>query len=192
MAYTPTNWEESTSPLGPTNLNKIEQGIKEAHDKLEPTAIASLLLDIFYPVGWYIETSDTSYNPNTALGGTWELEAEGLVHVSSGPNYPVSSNAQDGGVKEVTLTAAQSGRPAASITTSSNGAHTHNYSYANRSSFKESGGTTQHYQHSGYETKATTSAGAHTHTASIPAVNASQPHTNMMPHKNINRWHRTA
>lgn len=192
MAYTPTNWEESTTSLGPTNLNKMEQGIKAAHDMLEPTKIASLLLDIFYPVGWYIETSDTSYNPNTALGGTWVLETEGLVHVSSGTNYPVSANAQDGGVAEVTLTAAQSGRPEATVDTESNGAHTHNYSYANRSSFTESGSSSSHYQHSGYSTKATTSAGAHTHSVTIPSADASESHTNMMPHKNVNRWHRTA
>lgn len=192
MSYTPTNWEESTTPLGPTNLNKIEQGIKEAHDKLEPSALASLLLDIVYPVGWYIETSDTTFNPNTALGGTWELETEGLVHVSSGTNYPVSSNAQDGGVKEVTLTAAQSGRPEATVDTESNGAHTHTYSYANRSSFTESGSSTSHYQLSSYSNRATTEAGAHTHSVTIPSADASEAHTNMMPHKNVNRWHRTA
>lgn len=48
------------------------------------------LIDIFYPVGSYYETSDTTFNPNTTWGGTWILETEGQVHVSAGTNYSVS------------------------------------------------------------------------------------------------------
>lgn len=192
MAYTPTNWEESTTTLGPTNMNHIEQGIYEAHQKLEPTALASALLDIFHPVGIYFETSDTSFNPNTAWGGTWVLEAEGLVHVSSGTNYPVSSNTQDGGVAEVTLTAAQSGTQSQSITTSYAGEHSHNYYYANRSKFEESGSGTSHYQHSGYAWSGTSVSGGHTHTMTVEEKNALEAHTNMQPYKIVNRWHRTA
>ena len=33
------------------------------------------LLDFFYPVGIYIETSDNDYDPNKSLGGSWELES---------------------------------------------------------------------------------------------------------------------
>ena len=42
----------------------------------------SELLDIFYPVGSYYETSDTSFNPNTSWGGTWVLENDGTSLVS--------------------------------------------------------------------------------------------------------------
>lgn len=49
-------------------------------DKLGMTDI----LDIFYPVGSYYETSDTTFDPNTSWGGTWVLETGGQVHVSSG------------------------------------------------------------------------------------------------------------
>lgn len=35
-----------------------------------------------YPVGSYYETSDTSFNPNNAWGGTWVLENDGTVLVS--------------------------------------------------------------------------------------------------------------
>lgn len=208
MAYTPTIWEESSTPLGPTNMNKIERGIKDAHDMLEPTALSLALLDIFHPVGMYIETSDTTFNPNTAWGGTWELEAEGLVHVSSGTNYPVSNKAKDGGEKEVTLTAAQSGRPEASVNTSSAPNHSHaigdgTWAFStykgSRSSetvgpIAGSGYKISQVTESGSWSGAGTTAGngAHAHSVSIPAANASQPHTNMMPHKNINRWHRIA
>lgn len=48
------------------------------------------LLDLFYPVGSYYETSDANFNPNTAWGGTWYKEIQGQVHISAGSNYTVS------------------------------------------------------------------------------------------------------
>ena len=43
-------------------------------------------LDVFYPVGSYYETSDTSFDPNVAWGGTWTEDTAGrvLVAVDSG------------------------------------------------------------------------------------------------------------
>ena len=40
------------------------------------------MLNLFYPVGSYYETSDTSFNPNTAWGGTWVEDTAGKVLVS--------------------------------------------------------------------------------------------------------------
>ena len=40
------------------------------------------LLDFIYPVGSYYETSDTSFNPNTAWGGTWLEDTKGRVTVA--------------------------------------------------------------------------------------------------------------
>ena len=48
-------------------------------------------LDTFYPVGSYYETSDASFDPNVSWGGTWELEASGNVHVSSGTGYTIGA-----------------------------------------------------------------------------------------------------
>lgn len=45
------------------------------------------LLDFFYPVGCFFETSDIEFNPNKSWGGEWELETEGLVHIGAGENY---------------------------------------------------------------------------------------------------------
>ena len=44
------------------------------------------LLDIFYPVGSYYETSDASFNPNTAWGGTWVEDSTGKVTVAQDTN----------------------------------------------------------------------------------------------------------
>lgn len=40
------------------------------------------LIDLFYPVGSYYETSDTSFNPNTAWGGTWVEDTAGRTTVA--------------------------------------------------------------------------------------------------------------
>lgn len=53
------------------------------------TAAGGSLIDFFYPVGSYYETSDTTFNPNIRWGGTWVLETEGQVHISAGENYEV-------------------------------------------------------------------------------------------------------
>lgn len=40
------------------------------------------LLDMFYPVGSYYETSDTSFDPNVSWGGTWVEDSVGRVTVA--------------------------------------------------------------------------------------------------------------
>ena len=70
------------------------------------------MIDRFYPVGSYYETSDTTFNPNVSWGGTWSLETEGQVHVSGSASgtYQVSgarTNTSDGGASTVKLTDAQ-------------------------------------------------------------------------------------
>lgn len=40
------------------------------------------MLDIFYPVGSYYETSDTSFDPNISWGGTWAEDSSGRVLVA--------------------------------------------------------------------------------------------------------------
>ena len=44
------------------------------------------IVNVVYPVGSYYETSDANFNPNAAWGGTWVLEAEGIVHISGTAN----------------------------------------------------------------------------------------------------------
>ena len=41
------------------------------------------LIDIFYPIGAYYETSDTSFDPNIAWGGTWVEDTAGRVTVAT-------------------------------------------------------------------------------------------------------------
>ena len=54
----------------------------------------SELIDFFYPVGCYFETSDADFDPNTAWGGTWEKETEGsaLISGSASGTYRVGQS----------------------------------------------------------------------------------------------------
>jgi len=40
------------------------------------------VIDLFYPVGTYYETSDSNFNPNTVWGGTWVKDTAGRVTVA--------------------------------------------------------------------------------------------------------------
>ena len=51
-----------------TRLHAVEEYLKILQTKSQ--------LDYYYPVGSYYETSDASFNPNTAWGGTWVQETE--------------------------------------------------------------------------------------------------------------------
>lgn len=160
------------------------------------------LIDFFYPVGSYYETSDTTFNPNTAWNGTtWVLEAEGQVHVSSGTNYTVSGanlnsgiGAKDGGDESVTLDTTQIP------------AHTHGS--------KTLTGTFRAYQYTSWNSNTTgivsqasnannnaapssgTNNGGATFTITAThehsSVGGGQAHNNMQPYIVVNRWHRTA
>ena len=143
------------------------------------------LIDTIYPVGCYFETTDTTFDPNTAFGGTWVLEDEGLVHISSGTNYAVSNLSQDGGEKTHLLTSSESGVPA----------HSHVVQAIYNSTYKNLAGAWQN------TTNNTSTSGVawdgQAGSWSIRAVNntnqnASASHNNMQPYKIVNRWHRTA
>lgn len=49
-----------------TRLHAVEEYLKILQTKSQ--------LDYYYPVGSYYETSDASFDPNTAWGGTWNKE----------------------------------------------------------------------------------------------------------------------
>ena len=44
--------------------------------------IVNAINNLIYPVGIYIETSDTTFDPNVSWGGTWVKDSAGLVTVS--------------------------------------------------------------------------------------------------------------
>ena len=135
-----------------------------------------MMLDMFYPVGSYYETSDTTFNPNTAWGGTWVLEVAGMVHVSAGTGYAVNHandndgvGAKDGGASTVTLT--ENTIPS----------HTHVIKYENYSRGTGSNPAMGWIRY-GEGAEAGTSE----------PYGKGQAHNNMQPYINVNRWHRKA
>lgn len=129
-------------------------------------AYVDAIWDMIYPVGSYYETSDTSFDPNTAWGGTWSLEAEGLVHIGAGSNYTVGDT---GGEETHTLTVDE--MPS----------HSHSYSEGSGSGTIAAAGS------SFWVVANPTSA-----TLSTNSAGGGQAHNNMQPYIVVNRWHRTA
>ena len=128
-----------------------------------------------YPVGSYYWTSDSNFNPATTFGGTWEKLDEGVVLVSAGTNYPISSGtAKDGGEARHTLTVSEMPN--------------HNHIYSDISVLywgTSSSGAVTLNSNGGWRYN-TPLSGA------IGAVGGSQSHNIMQPYKNAYCWHRTA
>lgn len=138
------------------NLTAITEDKDIATKEYVDTEISGLL-DFFYPVGSYYETSNTSFDPNTSWGGTWELETEGQVHVSGSANgtYQVSgalTNATDGGASTVKLTDAQV-------------AHGHTFT---NPAYQATGGAVTNK--AAFNTGAMSANASHSHTTTIYAV----------------------
>lgn len=63
------------------------------------------LLDVFYPVGTYYETSDTDFDPNVTWGGVWEEDTRGRVTVAQASSGTFDTVGAAGGQESVTLSA---------------------------------------------------------------------------------------
>ena len=121
------------------------------------------LIDFFYPVGSYYETSDSSFDPNVTWGGTWVLEADGLVHIGAGNRYPVG----DTGGEETHM-----------LTVNEMPAHAHN--------------TKGEYVYYGSGSSTGTILLWANGSAAVQQTGGNVPHNIMQPYVAVNRWHRTA
>ena len=132
------------------------------------------MLDWFYPVGTIYETTSTDLDTTTKMathfGGTWEAYGEGKVLVAKSADTEFDTIGETGGVKEVTLTSAQSGVPA----------HKHSF--------------VLHTAGSGNLFAAISSATAvdNGQTESNTAADASQAHTNLQPYIVVYRYRRVS
>ena len=152
------------------------------------------LLNMFYPVGSYYETSDSTFDPNVRWGGTWVLESEGLVHIGAGLNYTVGDT---GGEAEVTLS------------TDEIPAHTHgSKTLTGTLTSRRQGADYVSFWGSGIVSisagganVASNGVGTSNKHADVATINATHEHdsvggggahNNMPPYVVVNRWHRTA
>ena len=133
----------------------------------------SELLDIFYPIGTYYETSNKEFDPNTSWGGTWELEEDGTALVSKSSVAGSKFNADIGTIV---------GSETHTLTVDEMPKHSHAYSANGQGS--ESGWTTN--------TGFTTTSSRGWPIGYIGSAGADQSHNNVQPSKIANRWHRIA
>ena len=158
------------------------------------------LLDVFYPVGSYYETSNTSFNPNTSWGGTWVEDTYGRVTVAyQSDNADFDTVGEVGGSTTVTLQLSQipehcHGKDGGT-TTDSGGAHNHTGRFKEQK-YPNSGGSRDFCRKWGADAPDTTgnvfsgSDGKHTHT--LTKQGGGQAHNNLQPYIVVKRWHRTA
>ena len=147
-----------------------------------------------YPVGSYYETSDSTFNPNISWGGTWVLEAEGLVHIGAGSNYTIGDT---GGEVDHTLTVNEMPSHTHIQDSHNHAQNPHSHQIKEQASSVASGSKyarprTESYSGSyGYVTSSVTATNIAA-TATNQNTGGGQPHNNMQPYKVVNRWHRTA
>lgn len=183
--YTNGSWVK----IGTTTVTISESAILQALG-------ATVRADISYPVGSYYATSDASFNPNTAWGGTWVLLEEGRALISAGENYTAGDQY---GENEHTLT--EDEMPSH---THVQNAHIHGSpwgAYLTSNGDIAVNGTSRNFPSTGggkhivYSDSAisiqeyTTTAPA---TASNKNTGGSQPHNNMQLSTAAYIWHRTA
>ena len=131
------------------------------------------LIDLFYPVGTYYETSNTSFNPNTTWGGTWVEDTNGKVTVA----YDTSQTEFDtigktGGEKTHTLTINEMPEHTHTLKTGAKTADWAEPNYAISYQYQE--------------------ASTINSTIGMKSNGGGQPHNNLQPYVVVKRWHRTA
>lgn len=138
--------------------------------------IKNAINNLIWPVGSYYETSDTTFNPNTTWGGTWELEEDGTVLVSSSSESESIFNDDIGevvGEEKHTLTVQEMPSHKHDYTAEGHGARIAGYVF-------DSGDARFAIDTTGYRVETPGLAGG------------GQAHNIVQPSKIVNRWHRTA
>lgn len=128
------------------------------------------LLDFIYPVGSYYETSNTSFNPNTAWGGTWLEDTKGRVTVALDSNdTDFDTIGETGGSKYLQE-------------------HSHNLTLVKSRTFPLNGGAGDQAGPSGFSGD---NNGIMTNTSGIQNAGTGDS-GNLQPYLVVKRWHRTA
>lgn len=159
-------WIGSTIGANPNTLKTTNKTLVGAINEMTT---------MLYPVGCYFWTSDSSFNPATTFGGSWEKLNEGIALVSAGSTYTIKAGvAKDGGNKDAIVPS-----------------HNHSvnsFAIPIKTLKNSSGSSTKDLYYSSGETTKYIYAPAHnTNATGVSGVNA-----NMPPYKAAYCWHRVA
>lgn len=144
------------------------------------------LLDIFYPVGTYYETSDANFDPNVSWGGIWEEDSYGRVTVAyQSNNTPFNEVGKIGGEQEHTLTEQELPVIDGEIAMHSNnqGTNIHNVTghfTANRTNVNA------------YKSGGETASGADSKGSIHYKFGGGKAHNILQPYIVVKRWHRVS
>ena len=102
-----------------------------------------LLVDLFYPVGTYYETSIESFDPNISWGGTWVLDTKGqtLVSKSDSGIFSVLNGNVGSETKKLTVSNLPSHNHTIGAHSHGLNNHIHTYAKPNSSTGNSSGNT---------------------------------------------------
>lgn len=149
---------------------KINQEISDIKEQLNG------LLDLFYPVGSYYETSDITFYPSVKWGGTWVQDTKGYVTVGAltdGGDSPREGGLDiDGGVTK--------GEVEHTLTIDEMPSHNHDHIPRLNIEDPPSYGSVYGYKSDGGWSEVTGNTGG------------GQPHNNIQPSIGVYRWHRIA
>lgn len=151
------------------------------------------LVDFFYPVGSYYETSDIEFDPSKTWGGEWELETEGQFHISAGENYEVDGaleNTTDGGSKDAIVPYHNHTQNAHGHSITNSSYVLCNYSNVDRKTVNNGSGASNMLHSDGATQRLGISAS--NNTATNNATGESVTDKNLPPYIIVNRWHRIA
>ena len=145
LGWTPSNMGSGNAFRAVTDGNTNNTGGGLAHNNMQPYLVCNYIIkakdtstsettllsmiDYFYPVGSYYETSDGTFDPNVTFGGTWELEIEGQVHIGAGENYEIGDT---GGEATHTLTVNEMPSHAHTLLYDGSGGFSFGYQYSSK------------------------------------------------------------
>lgn len=139
------------------------------------------LLDIFYPVGSYYETSNEQFNPNVTWGGTWVQDSVGLCTIAA--DVDGDSQLEKFNNRVAIGVSAIRGELKHTLTIDEMASHTHTLPMSNNSSAQQytSGDPRWPIYWTG--------SGSW---GNVNKAGGDEPHNNVQPSIGVIRWHRTA
>lgn len=156
------------------NSLKVNQEISDIKEQI------SGLLDLFYPIGSYYETSKSSFDPNVSWGGTRRRDTNGYVTV--GCQDPDESGITYEDNDRLLINAgATKGEVNHTLTINEMPSHTHNVYYP------QDYADVQHdtFKYEGFLNNLQAPQ-------SVSPTGGDKPHNNIQPSIGVYRWHRIA